>query len=177
MPARTSSAAAAVAAMWARAPAPSVTFTASATPLSGNVRARRSSASHDTGGTISAVITNVPASRRRASVGVGTGVTEVCLAVACAAVVCVAIGGALDQGGGGPSPAPRIVQPSLFRAFLDTLAVHRYKVVHGICKQNRRLKRTAGLTGANGRARALEPGPGQDCGKSGGFPGACCGPT
>ena len=74
-----SSAAAAVAAMWARAPAPSVTLTASASPCSGSASARRSSASHDTGGTISAVITNSPAARRRASRETGTGVTVVCI--------------------------------------------------------------------------------------------------
>jgi hypothetical protein len=47
-------------------------------------------------------------------------------------------------------PAPRIVRPWQLPAFLDTLAVHRYKVLQGICKQNRRLKRAAGLFGANG---------------------------
>src|SRR5271165_3335728 len=119
-------------------------------PSSGDARARRSSGSHDTGGTISAVITNAPAARRRASLEAGTDVT-----LACIAVVCIAICGALDQGGGGPSPARRSFSRRSQSAFLDTLAVHRYKVVHGICKQNRRLKRAAGRIGASGAASAL----------------------
>src|SRR5256885_331305 len=50
-------AAAATGPSWARAPAPSVTLTASARPLSGAALAIRSAASHDTGGAISAVMT------------------------------------------------------------------------------------------------------------------------
>ena len=42
---------------WARAPAPSVTLTASARPFRGAALAIRSAASHDTGGAISAVMT------------------------------------------------------------------------------------------------------------------------
>jgi hypothetical protein len=67
MPACSSSVAAAVALMWARAPAPSVTLTASAKPFNGVARARRSAGSQDTGGTTSAVTTNWPPVRRRAS--------------------------------------------------------------------------------------------------------------
>ena len=57
MPSRIRIAAAATEPMWARAPAPSVTLTASARPLSGAALAIRSAASQDTGGAISAVMT------------------------------------------------------------------------------------------------------------------------
>ena len=60
--------AAASAAIWARAPAPSVTFTASASPFSGAALLRRSCASADTGGAISAVMTNRPARTRSSNV-------------------------------------------------------------------------------------------------------------
>ena len=70
MPARASRAAAIGAQRCARALAPSVTLTASARPASGNALRSRSSASHETGGVISAVTTNRPArsssSRREA---------------------------------------------------------------------------------------------------------------
>src|SRR6476620_665140 len=49
--------------MWARAPAPSVTLTASARPLSGKAFSRRSFLSQETGGVISAVRTNLPVLR------------------------------------------------------------------------------------------------------------------
>src|SRR6202011_3677034 len=53
-------AAAALAPMWARAPAPSVTLTASARPLSGRAVLITSSGSHESGGAISAVIAKRP---------------------------------------------------------------------------------------------------------------------
>src|SRR5262245_22832445 len=50
--------------MWTRAPAPSVTLTASASPLRGLALATSTSGSQVTGGTISAVTTNLPAVNR-----------------------------------------------------------------------------------------------------------------
>ena len=55
----------------ARAPAPSVTLTASARPFSGAALAIRSAASHDTGGAISAVMTK----RSAASLSLRVGIT------------------------------------------------------------------------------------------------------
>src|SRR5262245_7653529 len=50
-----------------RAPAPSVTLTASATPASGFALAMRSAGSHEAGGTISAVTANLPERRQSRS--------------------------------------------------------------------------------------------------------------
>ena len=58
-PARARMAAAIGADMWARALAPSVTLTASTRPASGSALSRRSCALHETGGVISAVMTNL----------------------------------------------------------------------------------------------------------------------
>src|SRR5690348_15139742 len=52
---------------WTFAPAPSVTFTAVASPLSGMARRRNSAGSVDTGGVISAVSTNWPLRSRACS--------------------------------------------------------------------------------------------------------------
>src|SRR5262245_59013238 len=54
-------------ARWARAPAPSVTLTASASPRSGSAFLNRSSGSQLTGGATSAVITNWPECSRCSS--------------------------------------------------------------------------------------------------------------
>ena len=58
MPARASRHAAIGAERCARAPAPSVTLTASASPASGSALRSKSSASQETGGVISAVMAN-----------------------------------------------------------------------------------------------------------------------
>src|SRR5580704_11306833 len=68
MPAPISRLAAASALICARAPAPSVTLTASATPLSPSALRNSSCASHDTGGASSAVMTKRPWRRRSCSV-------------------------------------------------------------------------------------------------------------
>ena len=67
MPSRAISAVAARLAMVVRAPAPSVTLTASAIPANGATRARISSASADSGGVVSEVTTKVPARNRVSS--------------------------------------------------------------------------------------------------------------
>ena len=61
-------AAAASAPIWARAPAPSVTLTASASPRSGAALRMRSCASQDSGGVTSAVMTKRPARSRSSNV-------------------------------------------------------------------------------------------------------------
>ncbi len=99
---------------------------------------------HDLGGHHESAGGEAPGERRGGDGRHGAEITLAGIAMAC-----IAIGGALAGGDGRPSPVPRIVQPSKPRAFLDTLAGHRYKVLHGICKQNRRLKRAAGLFGVN----------------------------
>src|SRR5438067_1266655 len=71
MPALCSRLAAASAPICARAPAPSVTLTASARPLSGIALARRSCASQLTGGVTSAVSTKRPALSLRSRSGFG----------------------------------------------------------------------------------------------------------
>ncbi len=71
MPLRNRMAAAAVAPIWARAPAPSVTLTASASTRSGSAFFSRSSGSHEAGGTTSAVIMNLPARKRRSKADAG----------------------------------------------------------------------------------------------------------
>ena len=60
----------------ARAPAPSVTLTASARPLSGAALASRSAASHDTGGAISAVMTKRSAASFSFRVGIASVVLQ-----------------------------------------------------------------------------------------------------
>ncbi len=116
-------AAAAGAAMWARALAPSVTLTASASPLSGSALAMRSAGSNDAGGVISAVMTNCPArsscSRREAGGAAGAvmvrsdrpfaGVTE----------------GVRWRGGTLISDCPRGPAVGLRPPFLDRAGGHR----------------------------------------------------
>ena len=68
MPASIRIADAASALIWARAPAPSVRFTASASPRSGVALRSRSCASQETGGATSAVMTKRPARSRSAKV-------------------------------------------------------------------------------------------------------------
>ena len=76
MPSRSRIAAAATEPMCARAPAPSVTLTASARPFNGAALAIRSAASHDTGGAISAVMTNLSVASFSLRVGIAPFVLQ-----------------------------------------------------------------------------------------------------
>src|ERR1700678_2771920 len=136
MPAPTSSAAAAVALIWARAPAPSVTLTASARPRSGSALAKRSRASHDTGGTTSAVMTKRPAARRWARLSPSGEEDCVVMDSTGEAGVTRLAGGIREQDRGRDRRVADLIVKSARRhkvrgprhsrrAFVDTLPVHR----------------------------------------------------